>query len=237
MNTQATLVLVPGLSGRPDMDFPFIAPMLRRQFDVTEVRFDGLAAPDLDALLAVVDSAVASCSTPPVLVGLSLGAAIAARVTRPLSSLVLIAGWWRPSPKLETFAATWMRLREEGSAALDDVSALALYSAEGWDAARALPADSISDAMIALAARADLSKVSLAVTAPTLVVGGVHDEVATTRETRLLFGAIQDARYAELRSGHAVTHERPAELLELITAFAAAPTRYPAGSIISEQSP
>ncbi|MBG6053650.1 pimeloyl-ACP methyl ester carboxylesterase [Salinibacterium sp. CAN_S4] len=237
MSTTPTLVLVPGLSGRSTTDFPFIAPMLRRRFDVTEVSFDNQPILDLNSLLAVVDSAVEACATPPVLLGSSLGAVLAARVTRPLSALVLVAGWWRPSPKLDAFAATWATLRAEGSAALDGVSTVALYSAEGWDAARALPADSVTDAIVALAARADLSDVDLSATAPTLVIGGSHDEVATTRQTQLLFGAIRDARYAELRSGHAVTHERPAELLELVTAFAANPTEFPAGSIISEQSP
>ena len=237
MSAKPTLVLVPGLSGRSAWDFPFIAPMLRRRFEVTEVGFDAAAAPDPDSLLALVDSAVARCATPPVLVGYSLGATVAARVSRPLASLVLVAGWWRPSPKLVAFANSWMTLRAEESAALDEVSALALYSAEGWDAARALPADSVTDALIALAARVDVSEVDLSATAPTLVIGGSHDEVATTRETQLLFGAIRDARYAELRSGHAITHERPAELLELVTSFAAHPTEFPAGSIIREQSP
>ena len=235
MTDRPTLVIVPGLSGRPQWDFPFLAPMLRRHFDVTEVSFEGVAKPDPDSLLALVDAAVASCRTPPVLVGYSLGAIVAARVSTPLAGLVLIAGWWHPAPKLVAFAGIWASLRAEHSSTLDRVAAQALYSAEGWDAVRALPADPLTDALIALAAHASTGDVPVA--APTLVIGCSHDQVATTRETQLLFGAIPDARYAEVRSGHAVTHERPAELLELITAFAANPTEFPAGSIIGERSP
>jgi pimeloyl-ACP methyl ester carboxylesterase len=237
MSLNPPLVLVPGLSGRSHEDFPFVAPMLRRQFEVTEVSFDGIATPELEGLLAIVDSAVAGCATPPVLVGYSLGAVMAARVRHPLASLVLIAGWWRPAPKLVAFANNWMRLREEGSAVLDGVSTLALFSAEGWVAARPLPADALTDALVALAARAGASGVDLPAAAPTLVIGASNDDVATTRESRMLFGAIQDARYTELRGGHAIIHERPAELLELIASFAAAPDRFPAGSIIDEQLP
>ena len=237
MTEKPPLVLVPGLSGRPQLDFPLIAPMLRRQFEVTEVSFEAAANPDLDALLALVEAAVEACPSPPMLVGYSLGAVVAARVTAPQAGLVLIAGWWRPAPKLVAFSEVWARLRAEGSAVLDRVAAHALYSAEGWDAAGPIPADTVTDDLIALAARADLSAIDLAVGVPTLVVGCTHDEVATTREAQLLFGAIDDARYAEVRSGHAVTHERPAELLELIRAFAAAPERFPAGAIITEQAP
>ena len=232
-----TLVLVPGVSGRPQWDFPFIAPMLRRQFDVTEVSFENVAEPDLDSLLAVVSAAVESCPTPPMLVGFSIGAVVSARVGSPLAGLVLIAGWWRPAPKLVAFAEIWARLRAEGSSTLDRVATQALYSSEGWDTARTLPADLVTDALVSLAARADLSAMDLAINAQTLVIGCSHDEVATTRKSQLLFGAIPDARYAEVRSGHAVTHERPAELLELIRSFAAAPTQFPAGAIITEQSP
>ncbi|MBC7591073.1 MAG: alpha/beta hydrolase [Salinibacterium sp.] len=237
MSKRPTLVLVPGLSGRSPFDFPFIAPMLARQFEVTQVNFESAAEPDLDSLLAVVEAAVDSCATPPILVGYSLGAVVASRVASPLAGLVLIAGWWRPAPKLLAFAEVWSALRAEDSDTVNTVASLALFSAQGWDVARGLPADSVTDALVALAARADTSASDLTVNAPTLVIGCSHDEVATTRETQLLFGAIPDARYAEVRSGHAVTLERPAELLELITAFAASPTRFPAGSIMTEQAP
>jgi pimeloyl-ACP methyl ester carboxylesterase len=234
------LVLVPGLSGRADVDFPFLLPMLARTFDVAAVDLTD-AGGSFDGLVDRVSSVVRGCSAPPLLVGYSLGAVVAASVAArgsiELAGLVLVAGWWQPSPKLMNFASIWGTLRAEGSLALDAAVLQALYSAEGWEWGRSLPHDVSTDELIALAARCDLSASDPLIDFPTLVIGCAHDEVATTRESQLLFGAIADARYAEVRSGHGVTHERPAELIELITSFAAHPQRFPAGSLIAEQSP
>lgn len=241
MTGKPPLVLVPGLSGRPDVDFPFLAPMLRRRFDVVEVTLAGAGGRGLPGLAERVESAVRECDTAPLLVGYSLGAVVAASVaSKPsleLAGLVLVAGWWHPSPKLVGFASNWARLRLEHSTALDGVVRQSMFSAEGWDSARSLPADAETDELVALAASCDLSTSEPFIDHATLVIGCAHDEIATARESRLLFGAIADSRYAEVPSGHGVTHERPAELIELIESFAADPQRLPAGSLIGEQSP
>jgi len=240
MTGAQSLVLVPGLSGRTEVDFPFLMPMLARSFDVVAVDLTGAAADGFDGLVDRVSSSVGACAGAPLVVGYSLGAVVAASVgargSIELAGLVLVAGWWQPSPKLVNFASTWATLRAEGSLALDGVARQSLYSAEGWDWARTLPPDASTDELIALAARCDLSASDPLIDHPTLVIGCAHDEIATTRQSQLLFGAIADARYAEVRSGHAVTHERPAELIELISSFAAQPQRFPAGSLIAEQS-
>lgn len=241
MTTRPTLVLVPGLSGRPEIDFPFFAPMLRRWFDVAEVTFDGLVEPTLEALAARVTEAVEACTTPPIVVGYSLGALAAAGTRAPVAGVVLVAGWWQPSPSLELFARIWATLRADESAALEEVARFALASAEGLatvpnPTVPALPADALTDALVALAAHADLASVP-AVPAPVLVVGATADALATPHQSRLVFGGMPDARFAEVRSGHAVPHERPAELLELVTSFAADPRRYPSGTVIPESAP
>ncbi len=245
MTGKPPLVLVPGLSGRPDVDFPFLAPMLGRRFDVVEVTLAGAGGRGLPGLAERVESAVRECDTAPLLVGYSLGAVVAASVAASVASaqslelagLVLIAGWWHPSPKLVGFASNWALLRAEGSTALDGVVRQSMFSAEGWDSARSLPADAETDELVALAASCDLSASEPFIDHATLVIGCSHDEIATARESRLLFGAIADSRYAEVPSGHGVTHERPAELIELIESFAADPQRLPAGSLVGEQSP
>jgi pimeloyl-ACP methyl ester carboxylesterase len=241
MTVVRPLVLVPGLSGRSEVDFPFLMPMLGRHFDVVAVDLTGAGAAGFDGLVDRVSSAVRACAVAPLVVGYSLGAVVAASVaargSTELAGLVLVAGWWQPSPKLANFAANWAALRAEGSTALDGVVRQSLYSADGWDSARALPEDASTDELIALAARCDLAAANTLVEAPTLVIGCTHDEVATTHQSQLLFGAIADARYAEVSSGHAVTHERPAELIELIGSFAASPQRFPAGSLLAPQSP
>lgn len=252
--TGTPVVLVPGLSGRTAEDFSFLLPMLRRHREVVAVDFstvdftdadftevDFSAAASIRELVDSVVTAVEGCSAPPTLVGYSLGAVVAAIVAaenpNALSSLALVAGWWQPAPKLVAFAHAWAQLRSDGSAALADVSALALISATGWASGRPLPADALTDRMIQLAATADLSALEPQITQPTLVVGGDHDELASTRQSRLLFGAIPDARYAELPTGHAVTHERPAELLHLLESFLDSPDRHPAGTLISAEMP
>ncbi len=233
MTARPTLVLAPGLSGRPEIDFPFLAPMLRRWFDVSEVTFDGLADPTLDRLAERVTDAVDGCPTPPIVVGVSIGALAAAASRAPVAGLVLVAGWWQPAPALVLFARIWAVLRAEGSSAVDDVARFAVGSAERL---AALPADTLTDALVAVAAHADLTGAP-EISAPVLVIGGTADTLATTHQSRLLFGAIPDARYAEIRSGHAVAQERPAELLELIRGFAADPAHYPSGTVIPESAP
>lgn len=236
------VVLVPGLSGRASEDFSFLAPMLARRYDVTAVDFDGVDdSSTLGDLAARIQVVAARCSVPPAVVGYSLGAvaALAYAAAHPAgaASLTLVAGWLTPAPKLRSFAEVWRTLRAEGSPALPNVARNALFSAEGWDCARAPLIDQVSGALVALSAGADVSELAHLVTVPTLVVGCALDEVATTRQSKMLFGALADARYAEVRSGHAVVHERPAELLNLINAFLARPTRYPAGALVDEERP
>ena len=100
--------------------------------------------------------------------------------------------------------------------------------------AAAVPVDARARGLIAcLSAFVEVE----AITAPTLVVGAACDEVVGRRQTRLLFGAIANARYAEIASGHAIVHERPAELLALVEAFLLDPEAQPAGSTLARSQP
>jgi len=240
--TRRPVVLVPGLSGRPAEDFSFLSPMLARRHDVTTVTFDDVGGScSLRDLVERIHFVVERCAEPPAVVGYSLGAvaALAYTAAHPSSvaSLTLVAGWLTPPPKLRVLAEVWRALRAEGSTALPHAAMTALFSADGWDSARAPLIDGVADALIGLSATADVSDLAPVVTAPTLVVGGALDEVATRIQSKLLFGALTDARYAEVHSGHAIVHERPAELLNLISAFLARPCAYPAGAFIPEGRP
>jgi len=236
------VVLVPGLSGRPAEDFSFLSPMLARRHDVSTVTFDDVDhSCSLRDLVERVHSVVERCAEPPAVVGYSLGAvasvAFAAAHPSSVAGLTLVAGWLTPSPKLRAFAEVWRALRVEGSTALPHAAMTALFSADGWDSARPPLIDGVADALIRLSATADVSALVPLITAPALVVGGALDEVATRIQSKLLFGALTDARYAEVHSGHAIVHERPAELLSLISAFLARPDAYPAGTRIREERP
>ncbi len=237
-----SLVLVPGLSGRASEDFPFLLPMLQRVCDVHPVDFTGIgASDDVGFLIERIDAAVRNCSTKSALAGYSIGAVAGAAyaATHPfaLTDLVLVAGWLAPAPKLVAFADVWRRLSEAGPDTSPLVAQAQLYSAEGWTAARPPLVDPVSSRLVELAATADVTDLAASIGVPTLVVGCSHDEVATTSQSRLLFGAIPDARYCELDSGHAVVHERPAELLHQLVSFLTDPTRHPAGAMLPESRP
>ena len=73
--------------------------------------------------------------------------------------------------------------------------------------------------------------------ATTLVVGCTQDQMVPRTHSLQLFGAIDDARYTEIDSGHAVVFERPAELLRLVDTFLRQPSASAAGSIIPTARP
>ncbi|TFD19542.1 alpha/beta fold hydrolase [Cryobacterium sp. TMS1-13-1] len=240
-NRRPPVVLVPGFSGRTGEDFPFLLPMLERRHRVVSVDFTTPGVHTLGDLVSRIGVAVARCDEPPAVVGYSLGgvaaAAFAAQQPAALSSLAVVAGWMTPAPKLGAFAGLWAELQAERSAALAAAARQALYSADGWDSARPPLVDDIAARLVALGSTLDVSAMAPGIAVPTLVVGCASDEVATTWQSKLLFGAIADARYAQIDAGHAVVHERPAELLAVLGAFLTEPTRYPAGTLIGEDRP
>ena len=222
-----TLVLVPGPSGRVAHDFDFLAPMLARHREVVAV--------DLEPGDPVAQLAAAAPEGASVL-GFSLGAAVAARYAAEhpdrVRSLILVSGWLSPSAKLLAYAALWSVIHDDK--VLAEVARQSLYSAAGWDYSRPVPVDARARGLIAcLTASVEVE----AIAAPTLVVGAASDEVVGRRQTRLLFGAIANARYAEIASGHAIVHERPAELLALVEAFLHDPEAQPAGSTLARSQP
>ena len=235
-----SLVLVPGMSGRASDDFPFLLPMLERECEVVPVEVPhGRLPGNLDDLVGLVGAAVHRCSAPPVVVGYSIGAvsaaAFAAANPFAVDSLALICGWVEPPPKLRAFCDLWT-----ASTNADELAAaaeFALFSADGWESARLPRVDELSRRLVRLSGSVGLTDVIEAVRQPTLVIGCAHDEVATTAQSKLLFGAVADARYLELASGHALVHERPAELLSAIVDFVRAPAGFAAGSLIGEDRP
>lgn len=233
------VVLVPGLSGSPE-EFAFLAPMLARHRRVLPVDLATVGTPDPAAAQAMIVAAAEQAGEPVALLGVSVGAVLAVRVAaaRPdlVRQLILVTGWLTPTDKLIAFAGIWRRLREEGSEALEAVSAAALVSVGGFDRARGLPGTKATDRMVALAAILSADDAD-AVSAPTLVIGADHDEVAGVDASRLLFATIPDARLATVPTGHAALVERPAEVLRLVVDFLERPERHPAATRIPAMVP
>ncbi len=178
-------------------DFDFLAPMLRRSHEVTVVEPDALVETTRDT----------------VLVGYGPGAlrAVGHASTHPVGALVLICGWVQPTPRL----LDWSRR------AGDEV--FARHTMVGPDSDRS---PLVRPELLSLAQMAAPSNLGY-IECPTLVIGARFDLVATAHQSRLLYGAIADAHYVELPTGHAALVERPAEVVGLIAAFAAQPTRAP----------
>ncbi len=64
--------------------------------------------------------------------------------------------------------------------------------------------------------RIDIADRLAAITAPTLVVGGIEDRWVPIEHSRALAAAIDGARLVELECGHLVLAERAAELTALL---------------------
>ncbi|MFC5501826.1 alpha/beta fold hydrolase [Lysinimonas soli] len=175
-------------------DFDFVAPMLARANEVSIVEA----------------TAPIHAGPETVLVGYSLGAVVAAAhaAEHPVAALVLICGWAQPTARLVDWA------EHAGDAAF------ARHTMVGPDSDRAPILDV---ELLPLAQTLQLARLG-EIGSPTLVIGATFDLVATAHQSRLLHGGIADSRYVELATGHAALVERPAEVLSLVSEFAAHPS-------------
>jgi len=172
-------------------DFDFVAPMLAREHEVSIA----------EAAAGPVTRAGS------ILVGYSLGAVIAAAhaASHPVGALVLICGWTQPTPRL----VDWTRH------AGDDAFARHTMVGPGSDRTPLVRPELL--AQVVSLPVADLSRIAC----PTLVIGATFDLVATAHQSRLLYGGIADSQYVGVATGHAALAERPAEVLSLLSEFAA----------------
>jgi pimeloyl-ACP methyl ester carboxylesterase len=175
-------------------DFDFLAPMLAREHEISVIEPTDPVVTDADTIL----------------VGYSLGAVVAAAhaATHPVACLILICGWTRPSARL----IDWTRHAHD--------AAFARHTMIGPESDRTPMLLPGRPAQVETLPVPQLGGIGC----PTLVIGATFDLVATAHESRLLHGGIADSRYVELATGHAALAERPAEVLSLVTAFAAQPS-------------
>jgi pimeloyl-ACP methyl ester carboxylesterase len=248
------VVLVHGTGGSTQRHFPFLFPMLAAEQRVVSI---DLATPDgdpaegpdrlADQVLAVLGQVFAG--RPVTLVGYSLGAVVAAvvaaRAPASVRALVLAAGWIRTDTQQRLRNDVWHALRGTPDA-LARYHVYCAYSApylglrtaaeiEGLLAGARADEDTARQMLINR--EVDLTDVAPRITSPTLVVAGTDDQMTPARQGKRLFGAIPDARYTEVTSGHAMVAERGAELVHLVNAFTADPSRHPAGSVLPARRP
>lgn len=250
-STGPAIVLLHGTGGTALDHFAFLLPMLSRHFRVLALDFEPglsdapLTVEDLaDQVESVLDEVLGD--TPAFVCGYSLGAVVAATVAarRPalVAGLILICGWAKTDLHQQVRNQVWHTLRKEGSAALAEYTVFCAFGApylagrtpaevSALIAKVAVP--DTMDAQMDLNRRVDIEPVLADIEAPTLVLGATFDAMAPVRQSKLLWGAIKDARYAELPTGHAVMVERPAQVYQLVTKFCAAPDAVPAGGVVT----
>lgn len=250
------LVLVHATGGSTDVDFGFLFPMMARRQQVvsldmaqpTEVR--DLTIDHLERQVAAVVDRVLPAG-PVAVLGYSLGSVVAAsyaahragRVTR----LVLVAGWAKTDHQQVLRNNLYQKLQAIGDPELMKaysrlfafgVPFLAKRSPAEMDAVASGRRPTAFSAMqMDLNRTVDITGLLDSISAKTLVIGGTYDLMVPRHHSLALFGAIADARYTEISSGHSLLVERPAELLSMADSFLAEPDRFPTGTVIPTAKP
>jgi pimeloyl-ACP methyl ester carboxylesterase len=161
-------------------------------------------------------------------------------------NLVLVAGWMKTDGHQRLRNGIWRELRNARSESIRNYMMFCAFSSD-FIAARTpreligmagkISLDEFVDQQMDLNSRIDITEQVSKIQASTLVVGCTYDQMVPKTHSQQLFGAIDDARYTQIDSGHAVVFERPAELLRLIDTFLRQPSAYSAGSIIPASQP
>lgn len=252
---RAPIVMIHGTTGSTQGHFGFLFPMLAVKqrvisMDLAEPAGGGeLTLEQFERQVLAVTS-VAAPGQKVTLMGYSLGAVIAAflaaRNPDVVRNLVLLAGWMKTDSQQLLRNSVWRALREANLPELRDYTTFCAFggpflaSKQLEDLAPGMAMMQFSpffDAQMDLNRRIDISDLVPRIRARTLVIGCTHDQMVPRHHSKALFGAIDDARYTEVVSGHAVVFERAAEVLRLIDGFSADPGRWPSGAIIPAAKP
>ena len=250
-----TIILIHGTGGNTDKHFSYIFPMLgihQRVLSIDLYTPDkaDLAVTDFSHQVeALINHAVEEDEAITV-VGYSLGAVIAAQVAASLKQrvarLILLAGWAKTSSVQQLRTTIWQQLFNDQSAALPHFVNYCLYSddylsarteKQVLDLARFVKPSQDAAKQRELNYRIDITAILPDISAETLIVACREDRMVPLAQAKLLFASIQNSRYIEISSGHAIHIEAPAEVVQLINQFSQHPEQYPANQKIQPMMP
>ena len=244
MGSGEPFVLVHGTTGDRNT-FAQISPTIAEKFRVIQPEYSGSGTttdngdpltPELLAaqILAVCDHLGVDTFH---LAGYSLGAVaavtLAAIAPSRVRSLTSINGWARTDERMKFTFALWQdwlandRTTFAKYAMADGLSreSFELFTAAGVAGLVPITANSLapgSDRQAELDARVDIAHLLAAITAPTLVIGGVTDRWVDCVHSESMATAICDARLVRLDCGHLSVTEKATEVAQLLLEHATA---------------
>jgi pimeloyl-ACP methyl ester carboxylesterase len=246
------VVLLHGSGGTAAGSFWALLPMLARRCRV--VTFDFIDPPDQggaasfyqEQVKAVINEVSGGRRVD--LLGYSFGAVIAAqtaaRLPEQIKTLTLVAGWAKTDAQQLLRNDVWRELYKDGHPALGKFAVFTTYgqyflnTRTPVEMEALLHANSLGDSRAAkmdFNRTVDITAELDMIGAPTLVVGCEFDQTAPLRHSHVLFGGIERARLFEVKCGHGIVHERPAELAVAVGDFVAEPEKFAPGSVLPNE--
>lgn len=241
-----TIVLVHGTGGDTETHFRTLYPMLAARYRVISLDLqtsgEGVTLERYaEQVIAVIHKQVSGEQVH--LLGYSLGAlvasVVAARNPELIRSLSLVAGWICADNQQLLRNGIWNKLFATDRELLREFVTFTAFGPPFLAARSSAEIEHMIsnrvfhegiEQQMELNRNADVGDLLCSISAPTLVIAGRFDAMVPARQTQLLYGAIADARYATIDAGHAIIHERPAQLFQIVNEFVMDPLATPAGT-------
>ncbi|OTA21119.1 carboxylesterase [Xenorhabdus beddingii] len=179
-----------------------------------------------------------SSKTPADLVGVSLGAVVAAvvaaRYPHLVNKLILAAPWaTNDDPRHQLIFNTWLHLALNDKASamafgLSHALSPAFMSSLGHETIQRIcshPADKEIERRIALGLTINIKNYLNQIDKDTLIIGLSKDTLIPPYLVREVYQHVKNSTYKEIDSGHAVHIEQPTEWIGLIKDFISSPSR------------
>ncbi|MFL4396752.1 alpha/beta hydrolase [Acinetobacter pittii] len=251
-NDKNTIVLIHGTGGSTHTHFNHIFPMLgvRQQVVSIDLLHKDSDVFELDDYLKQVQFVIDYLlpSEKITLVGYSLGAVIstytAAKLKTRINKLVTLCGWVKTTSTQKFYHEILENLYLEKSPVLAKHITLNAFSEPYLTGLSTEQIQFITTFMKVddnyikqnnLNNNIDLTEILGEVIAETLVVSCQDDKLVPVNQCKLLYAGIENSRYAEIKSGHAINSEASAQTVQLINNFNQNDNFYPVGSIIATE--